>query len=95
MPFYQAKLTLCRFVTTKFSPLVQYAGKSNAAVTRADCTDRSMTGEPDRSMTGEPDRSMTGEPDRSMTGEPFALQTPNLVHWYILKSQLQLLIIRS
>jgi hypothetical protein len=29
---------LCRFVTTKFSSLVEYAGKSNAAVTRADCT---------------------------------------------------------
>ena len=38
MPFYQAKLLLCRFVTAKFSPLVEFAGKSNAAVTRADCT---------------------------------------------------------
>jgi hypothetical protein len=36
MPFYQAKL-LCRFVTTKFSPLVEFAGISNAAVTWADC----------------------------------------------------------
>jgi hypothetical protein len=37
MQFYQAKLVLCRFVTTKFLPLVEYAGKSNAAVTQADC----------------------------------------------------------
>jgi hypothetical protein len=37
MLFYQAKLDLCRFVTTKFSPLIEYAGKSNAAVMRADC----------------------------------------------------------
>jgi hypothetical protein len=38
LPFYQAKLLLCRFVTTKFSPLVEFAGISNAAVTQADCT---------------------------------------------------------
>jgi hypothetical protein len=37
LPFYQAKLLLCRFVTTKFSPLVEFAGISNAVVTRADC----------------------------------------------------------
>jgi hypothetical protein len=38
MLFYQAKLVLCRFVTTKFLPLVEFAGKLNAAVTRDDCT---------------------------------------------------------
>jgi hypothetical protein len=38
LPFYRAKLLLCRFVTTKFSPLVEFAGVSNAVVTRADCT---------------------------------------------------------
>jgi hypothetical protein len=32
LPFYQAKLLLCIFVTTKFSPLVEFAG-----ITRADC----------------------------------------------------------
>jgi hypothetical protein len=37
MPFCQAKLVLCRFVTTKFSPLVKYADELNAAVTCADC----------------------------------------------------------
>jgi hypothetical protein len=37
MLFYQAKLVLCRFVTTKFLPLVGYAGKSNATLTRVDC----------------------------------------------------------
>jgi hypothetical protein len=37
MPFYQAKLLLCRFVTTKFLPKVEYAGKLNASVMRADC----------------------------------------------------------
>jgi hypothetical protein len=36
MPFYQVKLELCRFVTTKLSPLVEYASKSNAAVTQVD-----------------------------------------------------------
>ena len=38
LPFYQAKLLLCRFFITKFSPLVEFAGVSNAVVTRADCT---------------------------------------------------------
>jgi hypothetical protein len=38
MAFYQAKLVLRRFVTTKFLPLVEYAGKSNVAVTQADST---------------------------------------------------------
>ena len=36
MPFYQIKLVLCRFVTTKFLPLVEYAGILNAVVARAD-----------------------------------------------------------
>jgi hypothetical protein len=42
MLFYQAKLVLCRFVATKFSPFVEYAGKSNAAVTQADCIVKSV-----------------------------------------------------
>jgi hypothetical protein len=37
MLFYQAKFVLCRFVRTKLSPFVEYAGKSNAAVTQDDC----------------------------------------------------------
>jgi hypothetical protein len=37
LPFYQAKLLLCRFVTTTFSPLVEFAGISNTAVRRDDC----------------------------------------------------------
>jgi hypothetical protein len=37
MPFYQAKLVRCRFVPTKFSPLVEYVGKSNATVTWTEC----------------------------------------------------------
>jgi hypothetical protein len=37
MPFYRAKLVLCRFVTTQFLPLVKNASKSIAPVMRADC----------------------------------------------------------
>jgi MFS family permease len=44
MPFYHAKLVLCRFVTTKLSTLVEYAGISNAVVTRADCILKFYTG---------------------------------------------------